>query len=923
MPLYIASLDPNQPFSEMCETLVVNVHGAGVRSPAVLPIATAVRLETADHRSATAWVIGFEPIGRDAKWWLLGVALEQPANFWGVPNPPENWKGLLAPAPPPVPGSPDRNFGVWPGAYGPQHGLAQPPSGIALVAAAGPAAAPQAAPREVVDSAELLSRLQSDLEQRTEEHWRRLRGELEPQLLASTRGLQQEIQDSLAAWRAERTAVEGKLQELLTVRDGVSARLDSITGLLREQSAPLREEIIAEARTRVERLLTDFREQLRGERQAAETAQHSLTNALEEQVRWDRSAEEISNLTTAAMDRLERLLQANLAQAEEKLQQNLLQELQQRQQAASRAIADHMEDLHTSETAVRERVHQLALDLSTQSEQALAQLRVQVQELCDKQEQEISERFRKRDAASETALQTVGGRILSSAREQLRADLERHQQELAASRQALGADVETLQDRAGELETRLAEVRQAREFMESLAKGLPDTIQQRIAESVAAAVEKMSGPAQDLFTARVQTEIAALERRMHEVAEQIGASFSGKLAAEAAQRDQQWQSTMTSSLAELQAQAAAIRDEAARVGKELERQREARLSEREQQLRDLIAESQKEAEAFLQRRAATAATALQQELRQEFEHRQQAVDRARAAAVQQLESLQKRAEELTALVDVEMRKHADDLVEETASDAAKRLDAASKKVCEAHLARAQADVQAMLDGKLKQGTDELVAKAVAAARAQLQSATDDLHRDQLARAEAELDSLLGAIVQQATDAGSELRQSVQALQHGLAETKTHSDATRRQVEEAQRWLARETEQFQKTVHDTFLQAASELKGRVHQALEMAEEPIGRRGRELQSQLAEVAHQKAEELRGVFEQARTRLQTSAKASEGEAQDALQEQLHQALQSFRDDAAKLAKSSMERWQAALKETLTELPRLLSEKLGVDKR
>ena len=96
-----------------------------------------------------------------------------------------------------------------------------------------PAVALQAAPRESGDPALLLSRMQAALEQRTEEHWRRLRSELEPQLQESTRGLQQELQDSLAGWRAERAAIEGKLQELLAVRDEVSTRL----GTMAEESA--------------------------------------------------------------------------------------------------------------------------------------------------------------------------------------------------------------------------------------------------------------------------------------------------------------------------------------------------------------------------------------------------------------------------------------------------------------------------------------------------------------------------------------------------------------------------------------------------------------------------------------------------------------------------------------------------------------
>ena len=1027
MAVRITSLDPKTAFSEICETLVVNVHGAGVRSPAAMAIATPVQVETADHRTALGWVTDFEPIGHDGKWWLLGIGLEQPANFWEVPNPPDNWFGQLVPVERPTTQSPARKFNVWPGAYGPQPRTAAT-SPLTLVGskaaatvrpASAPAFPPEAAPRESSDPALLFSRMQAALEQRTEEHWRRLRSELEPQLAASTRGLQQELQDSLAAWRAERAAIEGKLQELLAVRDEVSARLSSISGLLREESAPLREEIMAEARTQVDKLIRDFQEHLHGERQAAEMTGErqagEMTKAVEEQIQTktdavmqqirDRSGEEIAGLASAAMDRLEHQLQANLGQAAEKMQRELIAELQQRQQSASQAVAGQMENTRTSEAALHARVRQLQEELSVQAEQSLAQLRVQVQELGNQQEKELSERLKKRDAASEAALQTVGGRILASAKEQLQAEARRNQQELAGSHDALRGEVERLGRHAADLEARLTEVRQAREYVESLSKTLPETIQQRVSESIAAALMQMTGPGQDEFTKRVQSEITGLERRVHEIAEQVGTSFAGKLAAEAAQRDQQWQSSYTANLSELQAQAAAIRDEAGRIGKDFEQQRrkllesaaatlqelaeqessmqqsfksmaagldgkkdevvaaaqsgldqaraaetrlretaeemnaglaartqqsleslkaslQAMVSEREQQLQHLLGESQKQAESILQQSAATATADLQQQLQQEFQRRQQAFDQARASAVQQLESLEQRAEHLTSLVDVELQKHAGSFVEEAVSEATTRLDAAGEKVRQAHVERAQAEMEALLNGKLKQDADELLTKAVAAAAEQFEGKAESARRDQLARAQSDLDRILGTMVQQAADAGSELRQRVEALQRELEHTRAQSGAMRGQVEEAQQWLSRETEQFQKTLHEAFLGAAGELKGRIRQAVEMAEEPFDRRNREIQTQLAAVAQEKAEELRVVFEEARDRLQSSAEASELEVEGALQEQLAQALQAFREDAAKLAQHSMERWQAAIAETLTELPRLLAEKLGPDK-
>ncbi len=1024
MPVRVSSLDPSHPFSQMCETLVVNMHGAGMRAPGSLPIATPVQLETADNRTTKGWVTDFEPIGQDAKWWLIGVALEQPANFWGCPNPPENWSETPAPLAPPAPESGERKFSMWPGAYGPQpqSGTGATP-GPTLVApkpaaparpAAAVAAAPAIAPREPVDAAQLLSHLQADLEQRTQEYWKRLREELEPQLTASSRGLQQELQESLASWRSERAAIEGKLQELLTVRDEISARLGSIGELVREQSAPMRADILAETRSQVDRLVGEIREHMRGELRASQSDAQSAamtlgeqitakTDALVQQAR-ERSAQEIAGLASSAMDRLERQLHDNLTRAGDKLQQSLLHELEKRQQATLQMVTGHLEQLRTSEAGLRERVGQLKDELTSQSERVLAQLRVQVQELGDKQEQELSERLKKRDAAAEAALQSVGGRILAAARDQLQAEAQRHQASLAGLHPNFRAEMEKLERYAGELEKRLAEVHQAREYIDSLAKTTPASLEQTIATAAAAAIDKMSGAAQQQFTARVQSEIAGLERRVHEAAEKLGASVSAKLAAEVSERERQFQSAVTAGLSELQSQAAAIREQAARMAQEAAQQQAALLEatdrkirelsgreselqqtvislsglldakkeevltsvrsgleeirgevaglrgaaaemkagvseqarqsleslqssvqvmmgEREEQLQKLFAENRKEAETVLQQRAAVSAAELQEELRKQFEGHQQAFDQARAAAVQQLESLQKRADELTSLVDVELQKHAEDFVEEAVADAVDRIGEAGKQFQQEQMALVQAEMKELLEGKLKKDAAEQLAKSVSAATDQFRAQAESLRREQVERAQRDLDRVLGDMVRQADGAGDQLRASLQNLERTLAETQTQTEAARRQNEEMRQWLASETERFQKTVHDAFLQAAGELKGRIHQAVEMAEEPLDRRSREIQAQLASAAKEKAEELRKVFEEARDHLQTSAQASQLEAQGALQDQLSEALQAFRDDAGKLAKNSMERWQAAVTGTLSEIAQLLGNKLAAE--
>ena len=92
IPLILRSLDHSQPFSERCLTLVVNPQGCGVRSPHSLEPGTVVSLESLPGGGQVSGrVANCCPIGSDGKFWLVGIALDQTGNFWGIPNPPTDW----------------------------------------------------------------------------------------------------------------------------------------------------------------------------------------------------------------------------------------------------------------------------------------------------------------------------------------------------------------------------------------------------------------------------------------------------------------------------------------------------------------------------------------------------------------------------------------------------------------------------------------------------------------------------------------------------------------------------------------------------------------------------------------------------------------------------------------------------------------
>jgi hypothetical protein len=93
IPIIVTCLDPVQSFSEPCMTLLVNPQGCAVRFRRPLEIGLAVELEGLPvETSVTARVVNCIAIGEYEKFWLVGLALDEPGNVWGVETPPEDWR---------------------------------------------------------------------------------------------------------------------------------------------------------------------------------------------------------------------------------------------------------------------------------------------------------------------------------------------------------------------------------------------------------------------------------------------------------------------------------------------------------------------------------------------------------------------------------------------------------------------------------------------------------------------------------------------------------------------------------------------------------------------------------------------------------------------------------------------------------------
>ena len=92
IPITLVSLDQAQSLAATCLVILVNPQGCAGRFGQPLAVGTTVRLEELPAgRNVTARVVNCISMGQYEKLWLLGLALDEPGNVWGIQSPPDDW----------------------------------------------------------------------------------------------------------------------------------------------------------------------------------------------------------------------------------------------------------------------------------------------------------------------------------------------------------------------------------------------------------------------------------------------------------------------------------------------------------------------------------------------------------------------------------------------------------------------------------------------------------------------------------------------------------------------------------------------------------------------------------------------------------------------------------------------------------------
>jgi hypothetical protein len=92
IPLTLTCMDRRNPLSAECVALVVSPQGCGLRLAQSLPVETPVLLgNLPGGATATGYVANCLPLGNEGKHFLIGIALYNHGNIWGIADPPGDW----------------------------------------------------------------------------------------------------------------------------------------------------------------------------------------------------------------------------------------------------------------------------------------------------------------------------------------------------------------------------------------------------------------------------------------------------------------------------------------------------------------------------------------------------------------------------------------------------------------------------------------------------------------------------------------------------------------------------------------------------------------------------------------------------------------------------------------------------------------
>ena len=643
------------------------------------------------------------------------------------------------------------------------------------------------------------------------------------------------------------------------------------------------------------------------------------------------------------------------------------------------AVRDRVQDVSSVKAEIRSLADQVTAELHRHSEQSMAGLRTHVEELISRHEAELTARLSDSDrrlqdeqARRVADMQAAADRVLQAIDEHQSAAAARQAELTAAAEAALesidsrkaqlesaaNAAVESLQQRAAAaLQAYHAELDAREKLLESTIEqrswdqdAQTQAALERLDEKLSAAldqvdarVEQQTGEhlraaAESAATAVRQSLQGEFEQRRQELRRQQDEIASALTVIEEHRRQlssqlndvQQAKSYIESVVASLPATVAQharqhATEAAAEVFHGVREQSEKHIAE------TLQRESQKEAEQVREMLGASA-----RQLREEMaKHAQKTAaelqTRIDAVITERERDLESRSQAFAAAADERLRRVEHELGSEFTRRMTQQFESErSTNQVEFEKSREAAEklflgvaersdrLLSEVHASLQEQARELVEQELARAKREMQSGSAAVRSQELATMREELERVAAEQVNRAITAAAEAARSAEQLKISSAQTEAQSQALYQQLEIARAWLTQESESFQQNVHDAFLKASGEIRGRAHAAIEMADEFIQQKARETLAKVDAATGGQTEQLERKAEEIETRFKQMETTAAEHAEALLQARLAQTLEGFHQDASRLAESAIARWQTAMDETLRAMPNMLRRNL-----
>jgi len=226
------------------------------------------------------------------------------------------------------------------------------------------------------------------------------------------------------------------------------------------------------------------------------------------------------------------------------------------------------------------------------------------------------------------------------------------------------------------------------------------------------------------------------------------------------------------------------------------------------------------------------------------------------------------------------------------------------------------ELSSRLDTNLGPRLEQALNDTVNRAREELDRSFETVQDALRTQAQAQLEGTLASLLDRAQSGSQELRQLLEALPKEQETWAAQRDSARQQ---AQACLQKDTEEFRKLVRDVLVDAAGQIKGRIHQALETLEESIQRCGNEVKGELEGWAANRSQEAIQQLEQMRQHMLALRVELENSLDSSIRERMAESRKSFQGEITKVVEQSIDRWQNALNEAVQALPQLLHDKIA----